>query len=247
MKQLLLSVFTISMFISANAQTTKTTEKPPVKIDLSNRASDHFMIQYGKDSWGSTPDSIRTKSSSRHFNFYFMLDKPFKNNPKFSVAYGAGISSSNIFFDKNYVNIKSNSSKLPFSRSVSGTDSSSFDKFKLTTIFLEAPVELRYYSNPEHPGSSWKFAIGAKVGTLLSAYTKGKDLQNKNGQSLYGNKYIAKESSKKYFNTTRLALSARAGYGAFGLQFSYQLTQVIKEGFGAEVRPYSIGLTISGL
>ena len=73
MKQLLLSVFTISMFISANAQTTKTTEKPPVKIDLSNRASDHFMIQYGKDSWGSTPDSIRTKSSSRHFNFYFMF------------------------------------------------------------------------------------------------------------------------------------------------------------------------------
>lgn len=247
MKKILLSLFSFCLLFILNAQTNNNTTITPLKIDLSNRASDHFMIQYGKDNWSTTPDSVRTKSNSRHFNFYLMIDKPFKNNPKFSVAYGVGIASSNIFFDKNYVNIKSNSSKLPFSRSVSGTDSSYFNKFKLTTVFLEAPVELRYYSNPEHPGKSWKFAAGVKIGTLLSAYTKGKDLQNKAGQSMYGNKYISKESSKKYFNTTRLALSARAGYGVFGLQFSYQLSQVIKEGFGPEIRPYSIGLTISGL
>jgi hypothetical protein len=106
---------------------------------------------------------------------------------------------------------------------------------------------LRYYSNPENPSKSWKAALGVKVGTLLKSFTKGKNLQNKAGGSIYGDKFIEKESNKKFFNGTRIAASARVGYGIIGLQFSYQITQVFKEGFDPEVRPYSIGLTISGL
>lgn len=245
MKHFLLLLTAATLTTGLFAQTS-TDVKTPKKIDLSNRAADHFMIQYGADRWIGTPDSIRVKGG-RHFNMYLMLDKPFQNNPKFSVAYGVGISSSNIFFDKNYVDIKSTSTTLPFRRSYPGTDSSAFSKFKLTTIFLEAPVELRYYANAANPNKSWKAAVGVKVGTLLKSFTKGKDLQNKAGQTVYGNKFIEKEVNKKFFNTTRLALSARVGYGVFGLQFSYQITQVMKEGFGPEVRPYSIGLTLSGL
>ncbi len=247
MKKSTLLLFILAAVFTANAQTTPETKKTTKKIDLSNRAADHFMIQYGMDSWTGTPDSIRTKGFSRHFNFYFMLDKPFKGNPKFSVAYGVGIGSNNIFFDKQYVDIKANSSRLPFRNSFPGTDSAYFKKFKLTSIFLEAPIELRYYSNPENPNKSWKAAIGVKVGTLIKAYTKGKDLQNKAGQSLYGSSYIEKESNKKFFNSTKLAVTARVGFGAFSLDAGYQITQVIKQGFGPEVRPFSIGLTISGL
>ena len=250
MKKLLLFVCIVSFTSNVWAQKTTTETKEtttPKKIDLSNRTADHFMIQYGKDNWSGTPDSINVLGSSRHFNFYLMVDKPFRNNPKFSVAYGVGLSSSNIFFDKNYVDIKANATTLPFRRSYSGNDSSAFSKFKLTTIFLEAPIEWRYYSNPENPSKSWKAALGVKVGTLLKSFTKGKNLQNKAGGSIYGDKFIEKESNKRFFNGTRIAASARVGYGIIGLQFSYQITQVFKEGFGPEVRPYSIGLTISGL
>ncbi len=247
MKKTTLLLLILATVYTVNAQTDKDPKKITKKIDLSNRASDHLVIQYGSDSWGSLPDSISTKGFSRHFNVYIMLDKPFKTNPKFSVAYGVGIGSSNIFFDKKYLDIKANSTKLPFRSSVPNTDSSYFKKFKLTTIFLEAPIELRYYSNPENPNKSWKGAIGVKVGTLIKAYTKGKDLQTKAGQSVYGTTYVAKESDKKFFNTTRLAATVRVGYGAFSLDAGYQITQVLKEGFGPEVRPFSIGLTISGL
>lgn len=238
---LTLTVLAISNCVFAQS------EKKKKKYDLSNRAADHFMIQYGFDRWTGTPDSIRVKSNSRHFNFYFMLDKPFQNSPKFSVAYGVGISSSNIFFDKNYVNLKSNSPLLPFSRSYSGNDSSYFNKFKLTTIFVEAPIELRYYANPENPNKSWKAALGVKVGTILKGYTKGKDLQNKTGQSIYGSRFIEKEVERKYLNGTRFAAHARLGYGNFGINFSYQINQVIKEGLGPEIRPFSLGITLSGL
>lgn len=247
MKKIFFLLFATIGFVSClTAQENK--KKPSNKsVDLSNRTADHFMIQYGLDRWSGTPDSISVKGSSRHFNFYFMLDKPFRNNPKFSVAYGLGISSSNIFFNKTYVDIKANLSTLPFKVSYPGTDSSYFNKFKLTTIFVDLPIELRYYSNPENTNKSFKFALGVKAGTILKAYTKGKDLLDKKGLSVYGNKFIEKQNDRKYFNGTKLALTARAGYGIFSIHFNYQVTPLIKEGFGAEIRPYSIGLTISGL
>lgn len=247
MKKILVLLFAATTCISINAQESNSNVKPLKKIDLSSRVSDHFVIQYGFDRWSKTPDSIRVKNNSRHFNAYIMLDKPFQNSPKFSVAYGVGLSSSNMFFDKNYVNIKATSALLPFSRSVQNTDSGYYKKFKLTNIYLEAPIELRYYSNPQNPNNCWKASLGIKVGTLIKTFTKGKDLQTKTGQSVYGSKYIAKEVNKKFMNTTRIALSAKLGWGIYGIHFDYQVSQAIKEGLGPEVHPFSFGLSISGL
>lgn len=219
------------------------TKRDLKKIDLSNRSNDHFMVQYGLDKWAGTPDSINPKGFSRFFNAYIMLDKPFKTNPKLSVGLGVGVGSSNIFFEKTYIDVKSLSPRLPFTNVDSANH---FKKFKLTTIYAEAPVELRYSSNPENTNKSLKIALGAKVGTLLSAYTKGKSLQNKGGTVI--NSYIEKQSSKKFFNSTKLSATARIGYGIFGLYGAYQITSFLKTGAGpAEVRPYSVGIYISGL
>jgi len=214
------------------------------KVVLTNRAADHFMIQYGSDAWTGRPDSVRTKGFSRHFNLYVMLDKPFKTDPRFSVAYGLGLGTSNMFFDNVKVNLNANGSTLPFT---DVSSASRYKKFKLTTIYAEIPVELRFYSDPENPSKSWKFALGAKVGTLLKAYTKGKDLQTANGASIYGPTAIVKESNKRYINGTRLAATARIGYGVFSLHGSFNVLGVVKDGFGPAMNLYSIGLSISGL
>ncbi|MFC4233069.1 outer membrane beta-barrel protein [Parasediminibacterium paludis] len=224
--------------------TTPKVKKDWSKVVLTNRAADHFILQYGSDTWTNRPDSVRTKGFSRHFNIYVMLDKPLKTDPRFSVAYGLGLGSSNIFFDNVKVSLNATGSTLPFS-DVSGTNH--YKKFKLTTIYAEIPVELRYYSDPENPGKSWKFALGAKVGTLLKAYTKGKDLQTSNGASIYGPTAVIKESNKRYINGTRLAATARVGYGIFSLHGDYNVLGVVKDGFGPAMNLYSIGLTISGL
>jgi len=244
MKRLFLLITTF-VALGATAQTTETKKKDWSKIDLSGRSKDHFMIQYGADSWTNRPDSVRTGNGfSRHFNFYVMFDKPFKNNKKFSLSYGAGIGSSNIFFDNVNVNIKSTTLRLPFTIADSINH---FDKFKVTNIFLEIPVELRYYTNPENPAKSWKFAIGAKIGTLLRAHTKGKNLVDKNNQTVYGNSFVQKEVTKKYFNGTALAITGRVGYGIIGLQGSYQISSVLKEGAGPSMNRFSLGISISGL
>lgn len=240
MKKTLFVLLSLSTSLLALSQSTDTKKK----LDLSNRAADHFMIQYGADSWTNRPDSIRTGGFSRHFNIYFMFDKPFKTNPKFSIAYGIGIGSSNMFFKNTYVDVKANSTRLPFTNVDSANH---FSKFKVTNIYAELPVELRYFSNPENPGKSWKAALGVKVGTLLKTYSKGKNLVTKSGASVYGNSYIVKESSKRFFNGTMLAVTGRIGYGIISLDAGYQFNGVLKDGAGPSMNKFSLGITFSGL
>lgn len=231
----------LSVLISVGAMAQTSNSK---KFDLANRTKDHFMIQFGSDTWTNRPDSVRTGGFSRHFNLYFMMDKPFKNNPKMSVGFGAGLGYSHMFFNNVNVDLKSTASKLPFTIADSINH---FKKFKVTNIYLEIPVELRYFSNPANPNKSWKFAVGAKVGTLLKSFSKGKNLVNKSGQSIYGTSYVAKEQSKKFFNGTEVALTGRVGYGFLSLHGSYQLTSVLRDGAGPNMNKFSIGVAISGL
>jgi hypothetical protein len=241
MKKIALFVFSCLLINSLFAQDT-TFKKKKEPISLAGRANDHFMIQLGVTNWSGKPDSISTKGFSKSFNVYFMFDFPFKTNPKLSMAFGPGISSDHILFDKTYVGIKDATPTLQFRDQ---SDTNHFKKTKLNTTYLEAPVEFRYTSNPLNSGKSFKFAIGAKVGTMIKAHTRNKDLENKNGNTL--NSYTMKEASKRFFNTTRLVGTARVGLGHFSLYGSYQVTTLFKEGVAANIRPFSIGLTISGL
>ncbi|MEP7374361.1 MAG: outer membrane beta-barrel protein [Chitinophagaceae bacterium] len=241
MKKIALFVFSCFLINSLLAQDT-TFKKKKEPISLAGRANDHFMIQMGITNWAGKPDSISTKGLSKSFNVYFMFDFPFKTNPKLSMAFGPGISSDHILFDKTYVGIKDATPTLQFRDQ---SDTNYFKKVKLNTTYLEAPVEFRYTSNPLNSGKSFKFAIGAKVGTMITAHTRNKDLKNKNGNTL--NSYTMKEASKRFFNTTRLVGTARVGLGHFSLYGSYQVTTLFKEGVAANIRPFSIGLTISGL
>lgn len=235
----------LTLLVGMQAIAQNSPEQPKKKIDLTKRTKDHIMLQYGMDAWTNRPDSVRTGNGfSRHFNAYIMMDKPFRLNPKMSLAYGVGIASSNIFFNKVDVDLKSTAARLPFTI----VDSfNHFNKYKVTSIYAEIPIELRWFSNPENMNKSWKFAIGAKVGTLIKSYTKGKEEVDKLGRSLYGKSYVEKESNRRHINPTAIALTGRIGYGIVSLQGSYQVTSVLREGAGPQMNRFTVGIGISGL
>jgi hypothetical protein len=213
------------------------------KIDLTKRPADHFMFQLGYDNWAGKPDSIHIQGFNRSANFYFMFDFPFKTDPRLSIGAGLGIGSSNIFFHQQEVLVAAvGNSTLAFPDEQGGNH---FKKYKLVTTYLEAPVELRFALDPEHYDHSWKFAVGAKVGLLLSAYTKGKDLQNSVGQTL--GSYIEKESSKQYFSGTKLAGTLRVSKGVIGVFGQFQVNSLLKSNAGPSVFPFSMGIMLSGL
>lgn len=246
MKQLFTLFLALVLTHTLTAQDSTVAKKPKrdwSKINLSNRPNDHFMMQLGYNGWSQQPDTLQTKGFSRSFNMYFMFDFPFKTDPRFSVGIGAGFGSDNVFFENTYIDITGrNNNRLTFENVA---DTNHFKKYKVNTTFLEAPVELRFAANPANTNKSWKIAVGGKIGTLLSAHTKGKNLLNSNGGVI--NSFTQKEKAKRYFNGTRLQATARISYGALGIYGSYQINAFIKEGFGPDVRPFQIGLTLSGL
>ena len=258
MKKLLVLVLVLGSVISLTAQdslqlakqdsiiqatSSKKKKKDWSKVNIANRSGDHFMIQFGVNSWANAPDTINTKGFSRTFNMYLMYDLPFKTDPRFSVALGVGVGGDNMFFEKTYIDITGkNSNRLTF-QDVS--DTTHFKKYKLSNTYLEVPLELRFTSNPEKYNKAWKIALGAKVGTMVSAMTKGKTFQSSTGQTI--NAYTDKEKAKRFFNTTRLAVTGRIGYGIFNVFGTYQFNAFVKEGFGPDIKPFSVGIAISGL
>ena len=131
---------------------------------------------------------------------------------------------------------------MPFS-AVDSTEH--FKKYKVATTFAEVPIELRYTLDPLNEKKSWKFAVGVKVGTMINAHTKGKTLENKNNTVI--NSFTEKQNKKTFFNGTRIAATARVGIGNFSLFGAYSITSLLKDGAGPTIRPYQIGLCISGL
>lgn len=238
MKKILLGVIALISVSALSAQ------KKKFNRDLISRTGDHFMLQLTSDHWSGVPDSIsgHLKSLSRGGNIYVMLDQRFKSSPQWSVAFGLGVGTSSMYFKRMSVDIKAKTNKLPFNN----LDTLSFyKKYKLTTAFLEIPLELRFTANPEKENKSIKAALGVKVGTLLNVHTKGKTLQDRNGRTI--NSYTAKETGKGFFNTTRLMATARIGYGNFSLIGAYQFNNIFKDGVAADIKLFQIGLCVSGL
>jgi hypothetical protein len=207
------------------------------KLDLSKRASDHFMFQLGYAGWGGKGD-INTKGFSRTFNMYFMFDFSFKSNPKLSVAVGPGVGTDNIFFDKTKIDLAGNTGATFTADSIT-----QYKKNKLATGYLELPLELRYSTKPEDMNSGWKLALGMKIGTIVDGKVKSKidlDASNKGG-------YFLKTKDRRNLNGTRLAATFRAGYGNMSFFGTYTLTEFFKAGFGPDVKPFTIGIAVSGL
>ena len=222
--------------------TTTTPKRKTLNTTSLPRSNDHLMLQLGYTGWSGAPDSINTGGIPRSFNAYFMFDYPFKTNPHWSVGIGLGIATDNVFFSKSDIAIAGTTTNLQF-RNLA--DTNHFKKYKLATAYAEVPLELRFASNPSDNSHSFKVALGVKVGTLLNAHTKGRILENKSGATV--NDYKEKLFEKRYFNKQRISGMVRVGYGHFSLFGSYQLTPLFKEGVAPAIRPYTVGLTLSGL
>jgi hypothetical protein len=214
------------------------------KVTLSRRANDHLIFQLGYSNWAGAPDTIHVNGFNRTVNVYFMFDFPFKTDPRFSVGAGLGLGIDNVYFDKQELKMTAlNTDNLAFTDE---TNQQHYKKNKLVTTYLQIPVELRYALDPENTNSSWKFAVGVRIGLLMSAYYKGKTLLNDVNQTI-GN-YTIKESSKQFFNTPNLVATGRINKGVIGVFGQFQATALMKaDGNNPAVYPFAFGITLSGL
>ena len=232
MHKYILSLIALCFFTTAQAQSSDSKAK---KSAYSMPSRDYVMLQFGYDSWSNVPDSIKITGLGRAFNAYLCYDFPIMKS-NFSFAAGVGVGTSNIFFKDQEVVLTDTSSSISFI-----PETQAYKKYKLSTAYIEAPFEIRYFGNKENRNKGVKVAIGLKVGTLLSSHTKGKRTYN-------SKPIIEKVNTKRYLETWRYAATGRIGYGNFSVFGSYNLGGLFKVNAGPEnVRPYSIGICLSGL
>jgi len=226
----LLAILSVSV---SNAQSSPSSTLSKSAYSMPSR--DYVMIQFGYDNWTNHPDSIKVNGLGRAFNAYLCYDFPIMKS-NFSFAAGLGIGTSSIFLKDQQIVLTDTAASISF---ISETEP--YKKYKLTTSYIEAPFEIRYFGNKENRNKGVKIALGLKVGTLLSSHTKGK--------RTFNNKpIIEKVSTKRYVETWRYATTARIGYGNFSVFGSYNLGGLFKANAGPEnVRPYSVGICVSGL
>ena len=201
------------------------------------------MVELGYDNWVGSTDSMNISGFNHSENVYFMYAWPFKSDGRLSFAAGVGLGSSNIYFAHQEVMVAAYYNQTLAFPDEEG--SAHYKKYKLTTTYLEFPVELRFSLDPEHMDHSWKLAFGAKIGLMLSAYTKGKDLEDPTGRPL--GSYTVKNSSKQFFSTAEITPTIRVSKGVIGFFAQIHANPLIKGSAGPPILPISGGIVLSGL
>jgi len=213
--------------------------KPEKKIVKPSR--DFVMVQLTYENWSGTPDSVKVSGIGRGFNAYLCYDFPISKS-NFSFAAGLGISSSSVYFDNQLLVMNTGASAVSFVNVDTASGVNRYKKSKLATTYLELPMELRFFGDKENRNRGFKAAVGVRIGMLLNAHTKNKNSDNPGGVLI-----TEKYATKTYFQTWKLAPTARIGWGNFSLYGSVNVTQLFNSGQGPSVYPYSIGLCITGL
>lgn len=107
----------------------------------------------------------------------------------------------------------------------------SLSKNKLSCEYAGIPLTLRYESNPSHMSSSFHISGGVFGEYLLGAHTKTKSSTGKN-----------KVHDDFNLNRVRYGITARAGYGWLNVYTNISISELLVEGSGPVLYPFSAGL-----
>ena len=211
------------------------TEEDNSNTIISTPSRDFLMLQFMYSGWLNAPDSVKVTGFGRSFNGYICYDFPIKNS-HLSFAAGIGVGIDNIYLKDQEIVVNNLTDTIPQALFIAETQN--YKRYKMTTAFLEAPFEIRFFGNKNNRNKGFKTAVGLRVGTLVGAHTKGKE---------DGTKIVYKVNSKRYLETWRFAGTFRIGYGNITLMGTYNLTNLYKDTQGPTLTPYSIGICITGL
>ena len=187
---------------------------------------------FNMDSVNSAYSLNYNKSIAVNFNFWEVHGKILKNNIYVTTGLGAEIN--NYRFDKN---VKMLSDTTPTVAVVeAGKD---YDKSKLVTGYLNAPLYLTFATNKFSNGKRLSISPGVTAGWKFTSYNKR--VVNENGD---------REKSHNHddfnLNPFRVNASVRVGYGSFILFANYALTPLFQKNEGPDLTAFSAGIRVVG-
>ncbi|MCF8219005.1 MAG: PorT family protein [Bacteroidales bacterium] len=181
---------------------------------------ERYMFGMGNDFWLDAPGNADIRNYNPSFVVSFMFDHPFGTSP-LSFAAGLGLQSNNLYSDafiqENDINQKSKFKAIP--------DSLDYSKNKISTTYLELPVELRLRMLEDN---DLTIAAGFKVGYLINSHTKYKG-DNYLNTGTSNSELKIKEHNIPNLVDLRYTATARIAYKNFSLFAHYNLTPLFEE------------------
>lgn len=242
----LVLTFIIPSFLIAQEEEPTKGDRPEEIQDIINNNQERFVFELTHDR-ALGDDAVDVNALSRGFNVYYVKNVPLGEG-NFSVAPGLGVANRQLYMDNVYI-FDATNAVVTLPEVPAGLDK---NLSKLNFTYAEIPVELRFSSNPDKRGKSFKIATGFRAGYLISSKFKYK------GQVFQGTDdkfigstgdviYSEKLKIKKLENLTnfRIAPSFRVGYGSVNLFGLYQVNDDFEAGGGPKQNGYSIGVSIS--
>lgn len=199
------------------------------KKEARNKHQDHMLIDFGYETFTSRPGFTNFQWYNNGLNIQLFYDKLFGQSG-FSGAIGVGFSTQSYYSDAQ-IRRDTNATGL-YSDWIKNPDP--YNRNKVSTSWVEVPVELRYRSKLDDWGYRWKFSVGAKMGYLFDTHDKMVDLNNVKFKTYYF----------PDMNNLRFGLVARAGYGKVNFTTFFSLTEFFIPGRGPEMKQVSVAISL---
>ena len=228
----------------ADAKPTKK-RKPPKK--------EMILINMNFDSWLNHPSTVSPKwFSSRGVDVAILYDYVIAKS-NFSIAAGVGFNSHNIHMEAFPITYQvtpdAGGGQQTSTHSYTHLDPNFFNGSKISvnkisTNFIDMPIEFRFRSKPHKNGKRIAASFGFKFGWLVQSHTKTQTDENHFSEGVNFGRKI-KTYNIENLTKFRYGLTARIGYANFYLNLFYSLTPLFYRGRGTEAVPISIGIGFS--
>lgn len=245
----ILILSTVSLSVMAEGVPQLKAERGPMKIRKRQARPDipgHLIIDFGISILQNNDSDLEVELwGSRSVSFYYLYDIRIGSS-KFFVLPGIGVGLDRYKFDEDIYPIKSliNGQKMVSFAQLNG---GGVKKSMLITNYVEVPLELRFYGNPEDSKRSFKVGVGIKLGYLFGSHSKVKQEVDKGG--IFEELTIEKFKSDYYLNSFRYGVTGRIGVGGFNVFYYQRLNSLWESGKGPQgfdVSNATIGISITG-
>lgn len=231
----------LSGFCLAQEVSTETVSDTKAKKKRKPPRKEMILVNLNFDAWLGTPAGIQSKwFSSRGVDVAILYDQVIARSC-FSAAAGVGFNSHNIHMEGFPIEYAIESGGTYTKLEDSFFDGKKINVNKLSTNFIDIPIEVRFRSKPHKNGKRIAASVGFKLGWLVQSHTK-----TKTDEDLFFKAENFRSKIKTYdipnLTMFRYGVTARVGYANFYLNFFYSLTPLFRDGRGTEAVPISIGI-----
>ena len=241
----LLILSTVALSTMAEGVPQLKAEKAPMKIRKRQARPDvpgHLLIEFGLNILLNDNPAIETELlGSRTLNFYYLYDIRIANS-KFYFLPGIGVGLDRYKFDEDVTVARTIDALGEKTTTFDTINTGGIKKSMLVTNYLDIPLELRFYGNPNDQRRSFKAGVGLKIGMLMSSHTKIKVEQDGD---------VSKLKVKDSFDLTRFryGVTGRIGIGGFNVFYYQSLTPLFEKDKGpnmTETSNITVGLSFTG-